>query len=195
MPGFDGLKPFLIKKLRPIGPTGFDWHRMCMRWGGEDSITPGEGVETSRCTMMTMIRPNLTILRRLPTIHQVSEAWGRLELKLETADTRYWLTTEGVARKTTGMPINYVIDYVTVEKRADDGSWDLKAVYSPEAWKLSQGFDYCQMLYQELERLNDELDDHFSWDTVRSIEQLERELDATHRAVFELSEKVRQCCA
>jgi hypothetical protein len=27
-------------------------------------------------------------------------------------------------------------------------------VYSPEAWKLSQGFDYCQMLYLELERLN-----------------------------------------
>ncbi len=145
--------------------------------------------------MTTMIRPNLTILRRLPTIHQVSETWGRLELKLETPDTRYWLTTEGVARKTTGMPINYVIDYVTVEKRADDGSWDLKAVYSPEAWKLSQGFDYCQMLYLELERLNDSLDERFSWDTVRAIEQVECELDATHRAVFELSEKVRQCCA
>jgi hypothetical protein len=144
--------------------------------------------------MTTLIRPNLSVLRRLPTIHQVSETWGRLELKIETDDTRYWLTTEGVARKTSGMPINYVIDYVTVEKRADDGSWDLKAVYSPEAWKLSQGFDYCQLLYQELERLNGELDDHFSWEVVRQIEDVERELEATHRAVFALSEKVRHSC-
>ncbi len=141
--------------------------------------------------MTTAIRPNLNELRRLPTIHQVSEAWGKLELKLETDDTRYWLTTEGVARKTSGLPINYVVDYVTVEKLAEDGSWDLKAVYSPEAWKLSQGFDYCQLLYRELERLNAELEEHFSWELVRQIEEVERELDATHRAVFELSEKVR----
>src|SRR5262249_19597203 len=98
--------------------------------------------------MPILIRPDLSILRPLPTIHQVAESWGKLELKLETADTRYWLTTEGVARKTGGTPINYVVDYVTVEKRSVDGTWDLKAVYSPEAWKLSQGFDYCQMLYQ-----------------------------------------------
>jgi hypothetical protein len=145
--------------------------------------------------MMTAIRPNLTLLRRMPTLHQVSETWGKLELKLETPDTRYWLTTEGVTRKTTGMPINYVIDYVTVEKRAEDGSWDLKAVYSPEAWKLSQGFDYCQLLYQELERLNGQLEEQFSWETMREIETVQRELEATHRAVFELSEKVRQSCA
>jgi hypothetical protein len=141
--------------------------------------------------MLTSVRPNLNVLRRMPTIHQVSEAWGKLELKLETTDTRYWLTTEGVTRKTSGMPINYVVDYVTVEKRGDDGSWDLKAVYSPEAWKLSQGFDYCQMLYQELERLTALLEKRFSWDTVRQIEEVERELEATHRSVFELSEKVR----
>jgi hypothetical protein len=141
--------------------------------------------------MTTAIRPNLNVLRRMPTIHQVSEAWGRLELKLQTDDTRYWLTTEGVARKTSGMPINYVVDYVTVEKLAEDGTWDLKAVYSPEAWKLSQGFDYCQLLYQELERLNAELEEHFRWDTLRQIEEVESELETTHRAVFELSEKVR----
>jgi hypothetical protein len=145
--------------------------------------------------MTTAIRPNLYLLRRLPTIHQVAEPWGKLELKLETDDTRYWLTTEGVARKTTGTPINYVIDYVTVEKRGEDGSWDLKAVYSPEAWKLSQGFDYCQMLYQELEVLNARLEDEFSWETIREIEQVERELDATHKSVFELSERVRQTWA
>jgi hypothetical protein len=141
------------------------------------------------------IRPNLHLLRRLPTIHQVAEPWGKLELKLETDDTRYWLTTEGVARKTSGTPINYVIDYVTVEKRGDDGSWDLKAVYSPEAWKLSQGFDYCQLLYQELERLNEQLEDGFSWEVVRQIEDVERELEQTHKAVFELSERVRQTWA
>jgi hypothetical protein len=131
----------------------------------------------------------------MPTIHHVSEPWGRLELKLETLDTRYWLTTEGVTRKTSGTPINYVVDYVTVEKRAADGSWDLKAVYSPEAWKLSQGFDYCQLLYQEIDRLKTKLEDHFSWDIVREIENVEQELDMTNKAVFALSERVRQAWA
>jgi hypothetical protein len=145
--------------------------------------------------MGTIIRPDLKVLRHLPTIHHVSEAWGRLELKLETEDTRYWLTTEGVQRKTSGMPINYVVDYVTVEKRTSDGSWDLKAVYSPEAWKLSQGFDYCQLLYQELEQLKSRLEEEFSWDIVRQIEEVEHELEVTNRAVFALSEKVRQSWA
>jgi hypothetical protein len=127
----------------------------------------------------------------MPTIHQVAETWGRLELKLETDDTRYWVTTEGVPQKTSGTPINYVVDYVTVEKLTDDGSWDLKAVYSPEAWKLSQGFDYCQMLYQELNRLNAEQEDDFSWEAVKRIEAIERELETANRAVATLSEKVR----
>jgi hypothetical protein len=65
-------------------------------------------------------------------------------------------------------------------------------VYSPEAWKLSQGFDYCQMLYQEMERLRTQLDEKFSWEIVREIESVEKELETTNRAVFELSEKVRQ---
>jgi hypothetical protein len=142
-------------------------------------------------TITTPIRPALHSLRQLPTLHQVSETWGRLELKLETDDTRYWITTEGVPQKTSGTPINYVVNYVTVEKLSEDGNWDLKAVYSPEAWRLSQGFDYCQMLYQELSRLNEELEKSFSWDTVRDIEQVERELEQANQAVFQLSEKVR----
>ena len=141
--------------------------------------------------MITAIRPALHSLRRLPTLHQVAESWGRLELKLETSDTRYWVTTEGVPCKISGTPINYVVDYVTVEKLSENGTWDLKAVYSPEAWKLSQGFDYCQMLYHELERLNARLEDAFSWEVVRQIEEVECELEATHQALFELSEKVR----
>ena len=139
----------------------------------------------------TIIRPALQSLRSLPTLHQVSEPWGKLELKLETDDTRYWVTTEGVPQKTSGTPINYVIDYVTVEKLTEDGTWDLKAVYSPEAWKLSQGFDYCQMLCQELNRLNAQQEEQFSWETVRRIEEVERELETANRAVFALSEKVR----
>jgi hypothetical protein len=142
-------------------------------------------------TTITPIRPALQSLRQLPTLHQVSETWGRLELKLETDDTRYWITTEGVPQKTSGTPINYVVNYVTVEKLSDDGNWDLKAVYSPEAWRLSQGFDYCQMLYQELSRLNEENEKFFSWETVRRIEDVEAELEKANQAVFELSEKVR----
>jgi hypothetical protein len=139
----------------------------------------------------TIIRPDLRSLRKMPTIHQVAEAWGRLELKLETNDTRYWVTTEGVPQKTSGTPINYVVDYVTVEKLTEDGNWDLKAVYSPEAWKLSQGFDYCQMLYQELNRLNAELEDGFSWETIKRVEDIEHELETANRAVAALAEKVR----
>lgn len=139
-----------------------------------------------------VIRPALHSLRRLPTIHQVAESWGRLELKLETSDTRYWVTTEGVPCKTSGAPINYVVDYVTVEKLSESGTWDLKAVYSPEAWKLSQGFDYCQLLHAELTRLNRQLAKEFSWDVVREIERVQEELEIANRAVFELSEKVRK---
>jgi hypothetical protein len=142
--------------------------------------------------MSVIIRPTLQSLRCRPTLHQVSETWGKLELKLETADTRYWITTEGVPNKQSGTPINYVVDYVTVEKRSEDGSWDLKAVYSPEAWKLSQAFDYCQILYQELNRINDELDKEFSWDKVRERDNIKAELEATNRAIQALSEKIRQ---
>jgi hypothetical protein len=141
---------------------------------------------------MKLIRPDLSSLRRLPAIHQVSEAWGKLELKLETENTRYWLTTEGVTRKTSGTPINYVLDYVTVETRTAEGTWDLKAVYSPEAWKLSQGFDYCHLLHQELERLEAELEKRFRWETVKAIDAVREELEVTNRALLELSHRVRR---
>jgi len=141
--------------------------------------------------MPSIVRPTLQSLRSLPTLHQVSESWGRLELKLETEDTRYWITTEGVAKKTSGTPINYVVDYVTVEKLSEDGNWDLKAVYSPEAWKLSQAFDYCQILYQELNRLNAALEKKFRWDLVKERAGVQAELDAANKIIFELSDKVR----
>src|SRR5207248_179584 len=87
------------------------------------------------------IRPGLDALRTLPTLCQIEEDWGRIELKLETPDTRYWLTTQGLTRKSRQAPVNYVVDYVTVEKRSGEGRWDLNAVFSPEAWRLSQAFD------------------------------------------------------
>lgn len=139
-----------------------------------------------------LIRPALHSLREMPTLHQVSEVWGKLELKLETTDTRYWLTTEGVTQKTTGTPINYVIDYVTVEKLTEDGRWDLRAVYSPEAWKLSQGFDYRQMIHQEMEHLNKDLERGFCWEKKKQLENLQRELELTNRSIAILAEKVRR---
>lgn len=142
-------------------------------------------------TMPAIIRPTLTSLRSLPTLHQVSEPWGRLELKLETQDTRYWITTEGVSKKTSGTPINYVVDYVTVETLSEDGNWDLKAVYSPEAWKLSQAFDYCQILYQDLNRLNTALETKFSWEMVRERDGVKTELEKVNKIIFVLSDKVR----
>ena len=139
----------------------------------------------------TMIRPALQSLRQLPTLFQVAESWGKLELKLETNDTRYWVTTEGVPHKTTGAPINYVVDYVTVEKLSEDGNWSLKAVYSPDAWRLSQAFDYCQILYQELNRINAELERRFRWDLVKERDAVQAELDAANKIIFELSDRVR----
>ena len=139
----------------------------------------------------TMIRPTLQSLRQLPTLFQVAESWGKLELKMETNDTRYWITTEGVPHKTSGAPINYVVNYVTVEKLSADGNWDLKAVYSPEAWKLSQAFDYCQMLQAEIDRLVQENDKEFAWARVRQIEEVELELQQANRIVAALSEKVK----
>jgi hypothetical protein len=141
--------------------------------------------------MTSSIRPTLQSLRSLPTLHQVSESWGRLELKLETQDTRYWLTTEGVPHKTSGTPINYVVNYITVEKLSDDGNWDLKAVYSPEAWKLSQAFDYCQILYQDLHRINAALEAHFTWDLVRERDSVQAELESVNKIILQLSDKVR----
>jgi hypothetical protein len=137
------------------------------------------------------IRPAIQSLRRMPTLQEVAESVGKLELKLETEDTRYWITTHGVERKTNGLPINYVVNYVTVEKLSPDGNWDLKAVYSPEAWKLSQGFDYCQMLHQELARLQEELEENFCWQIVEEIARLERELELVNESLRVLSECVR----
>ncbi len=137
------------------------------------------------------IRPAIQSLRRMPTLQEVAESVGKLELKLETEDTRYWITTRGVTRKTNGLPINYVVDYVTVEKLSSDGNWDLKAVYSPTAWKLSQGFDYCQMLHHELARLQEELETEFSWEKQAEVERLERELILVNNSLRLLSEQVR----
>ena len=92
------------------------------------------------------------------------------------------MSTEGASRQKSGMPVNYVVDYVTEEQRAEDGGWDLKAVYSPEAWKLSQGFDYCRMIAQELARLKAKLDKEFSWETAREIDRVRKELQLTNRA-------------
>jgi hypothetical protein len=180
-----------------IGLIADNWHARCDLWSRPAKRTSHWATATtlkmegSPMTTEAMIRPALHSLRERPTLFQVAEAWGKLELKLETNDTRYWITTEGVPQKTSGAPINYVIDYVTVEKLSADGNWDLKAVYSPEAWKLSQGFDYCQLLQAELDRLQQENEVAFSWDRVRQIEEVERELQQANRIVAMLSDKVR----
>src|SRR5207248_6081712 len=130
-------------------------------------------------------------LRTLPSLCQIEEDWGRIELKLETADTRYWVTTRGLPVKSRQAPINYVVDYVTVEKRATDGRWDLSAVFSPEAWKLSQAFDYCQLLYKELRTLNERQEARFDWQTQNQIDDVRREIESTNYVIRELTDAVR----
>jgi hypothetical protein len=175
---FRFAKPHLARRVQAIEAAHIDGEHESLRLLGGLAMT-------------VAIRPTLQSLRCLPTLHAVSESWGRLELKLETRDTRYWITTEGVSKKTNGTPINYVIDYVTVEKLSEDGNWDLKAVYSPEAWKLSQAFDYCQILQQDLHRINAALQARFSWDLVRERAGVQAELEAVNRIISVLSEKVR----
>ena len=136
------------------------------------------------------IRPGLDALRTLPTLCQIEEDWGRIELKLETPDTRYWLTTQGLTRKSRQAPVNYVVDYVTVEKRSGEGRWDLNAVFSPEAWRLSQAFDYCQLLYRDLRGLNEQLEEEFRWDTKQQLDAVLRELELTNQVIRDLSERV-----
>jgi hypothetical protein len=136
------------------------------------------------------IRPGLEVLRHFPTLCEIDESWGRIELKLETTDTRYWVTTRGLPRKSREAPINYVVDYVTVERRTNDGRWDLSAVFSPEAWKLSQAFDYCQMLYRDLRGLKDRLERAFSWELKKQVDEVCRELEQTNQVMLELSERV-----
>jgi len=136
------------------------------------------------------IRPGLISLRECPTLRAIADGWGRIELKLETPDTRYWLTTEGLEEKSANSPVNHVVNYITVEKRTKQGDWDLAAVYSPEAWKLSQGFDYCQSLYRELRVLTEKQEREFSWEIEREIDRLRAELQHTNQAVLALSEQV-----
>src|SRR5262249_31118023 len=127
-----------------------------------------------------VIRPGLESLRGFPTLCEVDEDWGKIELKLETGDTRYWVTTEGITERSRQMPPNYVVNFVTVEKRSTEGGWNLSAVFSPEAWKLSQAFDYCQLLFRELRHLNEQLEKQFRWETRRQIDAVRAEIDSTN---------------
>lgn len=139
----------------------------------------------------TVVRPALTALHQLPTLQAVSESVGKLELKLETDTNRYWVTTEGVAQKMSGLPVNCVLNYVTVERRTPDGAWDLQAVYSPDAWKLSQGFDYTHLILAERDEVERRLEEEFSWALVRRLEELDAELDQVNRVLSALASKVR----
>jgi hypothetical protein len=138
-----------------------------------------------------VIRPGLDALRAFPTLCEIDEAWGKIELKLETNDTRYWVTTEGVVERSRQVPPNYVVNYVTVEKRSSEGRWNLSAVFSPEAWKLSQAFDYCQLLYRELRHLNEQLERQFHWEIRRQIDGVRAEIESTNRVIRGLLEQVR----
>jgi len=137
------------------------------------------------------VRPGLGALRSYPTLCHIADDWGRLELKLETHDTRYWLTTEGLPERSRLLPANYVVNFITVEKRATDGRWDLSAVFSPEAWKLSQAFDYCQLLYKELRTLNERQEARFDWQTQNQIDDVRREIESTNYVIRELTDAVR----
>lgn len=146
---------------------------------------------TATATPTLEIRPGLDSLRGFPTLCEIDENWGKIELKLETNDTRYWVTTEGMTERSRQVPPNYVVNFVTVEKRTQEGRWDLSAVFSPEAWKLSQAFDYCQLLYRELRTLNEQLERQFSWEARQRVDEVRREIETTNRVIRDLTRQIR----
>jgi hypothetical protein len=146
---------------------------------------------TPTSTTTLAIRPGLDALRGLPTLCEIDESWGKIELKLETDDTRYWVTTEGLTERSRQAPPNYVVNFVTVEKRTREGRWDLSAVFSPEAWKLSQAFDYCQLLYRELRGLNEQIEKRFTWEARRRIDEVRTEIETTNRVIRDLTRQIR----
>src|SRR5262245_33925610 len=67
----------------------------CAKGGKDTPVLSIHRVHWRQRAMMTTtpIRPGLDALRGRPTLQRVADCCGTLELKLETADTRYWVTT------------------------------------------------------------------------------------------------------
>src|SRR5262249_34880178 len=107
------------------------------------------------------------------------------ELKLETPTHRYWLCTKGLSEPTPGLPDNWVVNYVTREKRgAKNGEWDMHA-YGPDQLLTHQEIDYMNILRQEIDRLEAEQAQTPSSETARS-------LDETLKEFVSLAERLRQ---
>lgn len=156
------------------------------------SVSIIHGYDSKMTNTETEIRPDIVSLKNKPTLTQVSETWGTLELKLETGTTRYWITTRGLTQQSHQAPINYVQGYVTIEKKGENGSWNLSAVYSPDAWKLSQAFDYCRMLQQELHESKKQLQEDHSWTLRNRIDELNQEISQVKDVILKLSAKLRE---
>jgi hypothetical protein len=99
------------------------------------------------------------------------------ELKLETEDARYWLTTGGMEEPEEGLDNAFVAGYVSPEYRLPDGTWETDCSYGPADVALLQGRDYLDMLVEERDHLAAELEERHSWETVKRHEATVREIE------------------
>jgi hypothetical protein len=143
------------------------------------------------------IRPSAEALRKLPTLKtETPEDWPALreraeskgvrpilELKLETADTRYWLCTQGFAEKPEGGPYNWIVGYVTIDYKNESGDWASDGTcYGPDSTKFLQGNDYLRGLVAKKETLQAKQEREHSWETAKEISAIQAEIDQILRA-------------
>jgi hypothetical protein len=151
------------------------------------------------------VRPRAEYLRQLPTLETITQQnWPfvledlpperktdfTLELKLVTADAKYWLCTKGLPEPLAltpqemgwqcgvRLPDTAVVGYVTIEPREPDenGICELRS-YGPKDTTWFQAMDYWRMLDEELRRLQKQHQRKQTWDLVKQIDATVAEME------------------
>jgi hypothetical protein len=153
-------------------------------------------LETGIMTQTTSdIRPRPEHLRELPTLatrttdqctalhRQLLEADGIdwvTELKLDSAEVRYWLCTRGLDHARPDWSEGCVVGYITPEYRRSDGTWVPGLAYGSAEVDRLQGMDYLHKLLRELRHLHDREKNDVSW-------ALKKQIDATQDELYTVS--------
>jgi hypothetical protein len=159
------------------------------------------------------VRPTADYLRQLPTLETITQDdWPEvmehvpphrrrdftLELKLVTAEAKYWLCTKGypepptLTAEETGAGYGlrqaemYVAGYVSIEPRErGPGRAREFLPYGPGETAWFQGVDYWRMLADECERLQRQLKRKHTW-------ELDKQLEATIKEMERVDETLKR---
>jgi hypothetical protein len=131
------------------------------------------------------IRPSHEYLKSLPTLRILTRENGgnaitkaskenkvnyQIDLKLETAQARYWLVTHCVGEGLSGWKEGVVF----AEDLEPDENGEYTIIpYAPADLKKLQRFDYFWMLRTEFERL---IDEPWSWERDKRVEEVRAEI-------------------